>query len=79
VEKVFAPCRSYRRVIWQKQGGQTADIGVGSNGAIWALGEKVEGTDGFQIKRWTGQSWEIQEEVFGNRIAVDNDGNPWVV
>lgn len=78
VPKVFEPCRSYRRVIWQKQGGIANDIGVGSNGAIWALGDKKEGTDDFYIKRWTGQSWEVQEEV-AQRIAVDSNGNPWVV
>ena len=78
VPKVFEPCRSFRRVIWQKQGGKANDIGVGSNGAIWALGEKTEGSEDFEIKRWTGQSWEVQEEV-AHRIAVDSKGNPWVV
>jgi virginiamycin B lyase len=55
--------------------GAASDIGIGiNNGTVWAIG-----TDR-GIYRWSesGFHWE-QIDGSADRIAVDSDGNPWVV
>lgn len=57
--------------------GRATDIGVGADGSVWVIGSnKVSG--GYGIYRWTGRTWT---RVPGGavRIAVDRDGNAWVV
>jgi hypothetical protein len=53
------------------------DVGVGASGSVW-----IEGTNpapgGFGIWRWVGGSW-APEPGGALAIAVDPNGNPWVV
>ena len=34
---------------------------------------------GYEILKWTGQSWEVIGNVGAIRISVDPDGNPWII
>ena len=52
--------------------GKAIDIAVGTNGSVWVLG--ADGTP----HRWDGSKW-IAISGKGTRIAVDPQGNPWVV
>jgi len=62
---------------WRLKAGRAKDIAVGANGAVWSIGDTP--TDGsFNIQFWTGSSWQ-NIDGGGVRIAVDPNGNPWVV
>ncbi|HEX5041713.1 MAG TPA: hypothetical protein VFV75_02345 [Candidatus Polarisedimenticolaceae bacterium] len=62
---------------WKPLPGDLTDVGVAVNGALFAIGANVA-KGGKSIHRWTGSGWK---PVPGGavRIAVDPDGNPWVV
>jgi hypothetical protein len=62
---------------WNRLPGLARDIGIGANGAVWAVGvERVDG--GHPIFRWNGRDWD---RVDGGAVAIDVDpqGRPWVV
>jgi Tectonin domain len=58
--------------------GAATDIGIGANGAVWILGIDGDLPGGYDIFFWTGTVWQ-QVNGFGVRIAVDPNGNPWIV
>lgn len=62
---------------WQRLPGNAADIGVGADGSVWAIGTDERG-GGYGIYHWLGSSWQ---RVDGGalRIDVDPDGIPWIV
>lgn len=64
---------------WQRLPGTATDIGVGADGAVWAIGATpVYG--GFTILHWNPSTWTWTAVDGGAvRIAVGPDGNPWVV
>ncbi len=62
---------------WNTLPGNVTDVGVGANGALWAIGSQAA-PGGFTIHRWNGAAWET---IPGGavRIAVDPKGAAWVV
>lgn len=63
---------------WDTHAGQKAtDIAVGADGTVWVIGNIAE-TGGYGLYKKSGTSWT---KVSGGalRIAVDPQGNPWVV
>jgi hypothetical protein len=61
---------------WQKLPGNAIDIAAGGN-SVWVIGSgQVPG--GYSIHRWNGNGWD-RIEGGATRIAVDPNGNPWVV
>ena len=73
----------YRRVNnqWETQlPGLAYDIGTGADGSVWVIGDDHVGTaHDFGVHKWTGSAWERLPDGGGVRIAVDENGNPWVV
>lgn len=58
---------------WRKMPGKATDIGIGANGAIWIAGTNTA------PYRWNGKNWT---RVGGGdivRVAVDPNGNAWVI
>ncbi|HLH95091.1 MAG TPA: N,N-dimethylformamidase beta subunit family domain-containing protein [Xanthobacteraceae bacterium] len=53
------------------------DIGAGADGSVWTIGSDAQPT-GYGIYHWNGAGWD-QVAGAGVRIAVDPNGNPWVV
>jgi hypothetical protein len=62
---------------WQQVPGKARDIGVGANGAVWAVGD-IAGPGGFAVFRREGAAW-APKAGHGERIAVDPLGDAWVV
>lgn len=56
---------------WVLSNLKAMDVGVGANGAVWAVGADHR-IMGFHNGTWAAISGA------GDRIAVDADGNPWV-
>ena len=57
---------------WILVPGTVSDIGIGGNGDVWAIA-----INGWVVK-WNGYDWDTCNGV-GVRIAVEEDGRPWVV
>src|SRR5207237_1366525 len=53
------------------------DISVGADGTAWMIGT-ILGGGGYDINRWNGTSW-VQIPGGAMRIAVDNQGQAWVI
>ena len=64
---------------WNQLPGSANDlaVSVGANGSVWVIGTTTT-TGGYHIWHWTGSSWQ-SEPGGGVRIAVDPNGNPWVI
>ena len=64
---------------WNSLPGSATDVSVsvGANGSVWVIGTTTT-TGGYQIWSWTGSSWK-SEPGGAVRIAVDPNGNPWVI
>lgn len=46
------------RGSWQRLPGLLRDIGIGANGAVWAVGvERVAGRS--PVYRWNGRDWDL--------------------
>jgi hypothetical protein len=58
--------------------GPGKDIGAGPNGSVWAIGANANDTGDYCAFKWNGASWD-RVDGGGVRIAVDSDGQPWVV
>jgi virginiamycin B lyase len=61
---------------WTKQlgvPGGALDVGVGANGAIWAVAKTGS------IYKFDGISWNLKSGTTGFRISVDPNGNAWIV
>jgi hypothetical protein len=57
--------------------GKALQIGIGGNGAAWVLGEEVV-PGGQAIFRWEGDQWR-KVDGGARKIAVDGNGNPWII
>ena len=59
--------------------GLASDIGIGANGDVWVIGTTTA-SGGFGIFHYnlSGNNWD-QVDGGAVRIAVDPEGNPWVV
>jgi len=62
---------------WQSLPGLVRDIGIGANGAVWAIGVTPT-AGGYMIYRWNGSDWDL---IPGGAVSIDVDprGNPWVI
>lgn len=55
------------------------DISVGAGGSVWLIGTKERpGTSDFGVYRWNGSNWDDMGGG-GIRLAVDPDGNAWLI
>ncbi|HOY19239.1 MAG TPA: hypothetical protein PLC89_18165 [Haliscomenobacter sp.] len=63
---------------WRLQPGQARDIAVGADGSVWSIGNVAPHGGGYTIQRWTGSAWQAVDGA-ALRVAVDPQGNPWVV
>ncbi len=62
---------------WQLTDGAARDVGVGANGAVWVIGTNpVPG--GYSIWKRVNNAW-VNVPGGAERIAVDPQGNAWVV
>lgn len=75
----------YRRTVndartgfWATIPGSAKDIGIGSDGTVWAIGTTAIGTD-FTISKWDGSNWTELVDGGALRIAVGPTGIPWIV
>lgn len=67
----------YKDGTFERVGGRAKDISVGSDGSIYAVGwNKMK--KGYGIWKYNGKEFK-RTSGFGYRIAVDNEGFPWVV
>ena len=70
---------------WQEMPGLAHDIGIGANGAVWAIGTIAVGNNDFSIHQWNGAAWVVTTNGAGAidggavKIAVGPAGVPWVV
>jgi hypothetical protein len=62
---------------WEQKPGAAKDIAIGGDGSVWVIGTNVE-YGGFGIHKWNGTGWSAIDGG-AMRIAVDRNGNPWVV
>lgn len=64
---------------WQQLPGRASAISVGPNGSVWSLGvTPVPG--GFGVYHWDPSNWTWNAIPGGAvRLAVDSEGNPWIV
>ena len=58
---------------WTQLPGRASDIGVGSNGTLYVIGEGNN-----HIFRWTGSNY-VKLDGAGVCIDVASDGTPWVI
>lgn len=66
-----------RQPTWLRVVGDANDVAVGADGSVWVVGLDPR-NGGYGIYRWNGIDWN---RVDGGaiRIAVDPQGNPWIV
>jgi hypothetical protein len=58
--------------------GAATGISVGANGSVWSVGTtKVSG--GYQVLKWSGSKWSVVPGAGAIAIAVDGNGDPWIV
>jgi len=70
----------YNGSIWTLLPGTGTDIGISSNGSVFAINTTtVTSTGGYQVVKWNGTGWTVIPGGAGVRIAVDSTGMPWVV
>jgi hypothetical protein len=62
---------------WAGWSGQARDIGIGSNGQMWVIGNTLVYGNDYSIHYWNGSSWP-QIDGGGVAITVDVNGDPWV-
>jgi hypothetical protein len=64
-------------LVIQDLPGEGTDLSVGADGTVWLVG--YDPSDKTRdLYRWNGSAWD-QMEGDGFRIAVDPQGNPWVL
>jgi hypothetical protein len=68
--------------------GEANDIAVGGDGSVWAVGTNAIEQGGFGVFKKTSSGWQeidlksitrYSKPIGAIRIAVDPDGNPWIV
>lgn len=58
--------------------GSMQDLDIGADGDVFAIGtENINGTNGW-VHQWIHGRWE-RFSGYGTRVAVDPDGNPWII
>ena len=73
----LAPTATVATVSWALTDGAAHDVGVGANGSVWVIGTNpVPG--GYTIWRRVNNAW-VNVPGGAVRIAVDPQGNAWVV
>ena len=63
---------------WFLLPGSARDVSAGADGSIFVIGVDRQNAAGFGVHRWNGSAFEASPGA-GMRIAVDPQGNPWVV
>jgi M6 family metalloprotease-like protein len=63
---------------WQKLSGAAIDIDAGADGSIFVLGTDKPAPGQGSVYEWTGGGWR-KFGGYGERIAVDDAGRPWIV
>ena len=58
--------------------GRGKDIAVGADGSVFCIGGKAT-NGGHGVWKWAGTKWGKVEGQGARRIAVDPNGNPWIV
>ncbi|MDP9199388.1 MAG: hypothetical protein M3O07_09275 [Pseudomonadota bacterium] len=74
---VLAGAQSAHAQNWQLTDGAARDVGVGADGSVWVIGTNAVG-GGYGIYRRTNNTW-VNVPGGAERIAVDPQGNAWVV
>jgi hypothetical protein len=78
----FSSAIAIGQVTWGQQLSRAVALGVGANGTTWILKQSVDGkpsAGGYRVAYLnTGGTW-IEVPGAGMRIAVEPDGNPWIV
>jgi Tectonin domain len=64
---------------WQHVQGCAKDIAVGENGSVWILGCTPAKAGGFPIYSLNGSQWNLISGAAASRIAVEPNGNPWII
>jgi streptogramin lyase len=62
---------------WQLTDGAARDVGVGADGTVWVIGTAAV-PGGYGIYKRTNNTW-VNFPGGAERIAVDPQGNAWVV
>ncbi|MCR8558546.1 hypothetical protein KXD93_12895 [Mucilaginibacter sp. BJC16-A38] len=64
---------------WLQLPGAGTDVGIGANGSVFITDTTtVSPTGGYGILKWNGSSWTTFSGA-AVRLAVDPQGNPWVI
>jgi hypothetical protein len=65
---------------WKQLPGNATDLAIGANGAVWAISSNPNtGEIGKYVMHWTGNNWQQFNGLGAQHIAVDHQGNPWIV
>jgi len=62
---------------WTLEPDLATDIAAGANGSVWIVGTNTL-PGGYGLLEWNGASW-VPQAGGAVRIAVDPDGNPWII
>lgn len=60
-------------MAFEQMPGAATDIGIGANNSVWVVGMDKA------VYNWTGTTWNRIESSEISRVAVDPQGNPWVI
>lgn len=64
---------------WDLLPGVARDIAVGANGAAWCISASDFAPGGGSIHVWTGHDWDHVDGGAAVKIAVDPEGQPWII
>ncbi len=60
--------------------GNFTDVGVGANGSVFLVGSnQLPGTEGYRVYKYVNGELHKLPDCAAIRIAVDPNGNPWVI
>ena len=75
----FFPLAAQAPASWQPVGtASVSDMSANSSGALWAVALGPNTTSDQPILKWNGNAFVAQSRS-AKRIAVDQQGNPWIV
>jgi Tectonin domain len=60
-------------MAFEQMPGAATDVGIGANNSVWVVGMDKA------VYNWTGTTWNRIESSEITRVAVDPQGNPWVI
>jgi hypothetical protein len=61
-----------------KRSGKAIAIAAGEDDSIWVLGGRKSET-GYSLFQYINNRWKKVDKIFGVRLAIDPNGNPWVI